>query len=232
MLDQPPFFAQQGSYLVNQNQFGMQQAIVMHNQFHTVNVQRYQGVSAKKVQARQPALGCNTHLGTFRCEKISSTKASLVSNDPTSNGSGKSVFPFGPKHAEHARSLYQSKAPKPQFQQVLPQDKGRSYLFGYPVSGTKKQPNLYEKKTDDQVPCIVTCESREKVLKVASISTRPNKTQNNEVNKMKTFSGFVENGYNEKLDQLTTKKSIDFLNNNDNIDLSDAPIFQILSEIG
>lgn len=105
------------------------QAMVKHNKNSTVNVQRYQRVSAEgaqamqpaqgyntryqrvfteRAQAIQPAQGCNTRLGTFQSKKIRSTKASIVSDGLASNGSGNPVFAFGPKHAERARNLNQS----------------------------------------------------------------------------------------------------------------------------
>jgi len=105
------------------------QAMLKLNKNSTVNVQRYQRVSAERAQAMQPAQGyntryqrvsaertqamqlaqgCNTRLGTFRSTKISCTKASIVSDGLASNGSGNPVFAFGLKHAERARNLYQS----------------------------------------------------------------------------------------------------------------------------
>jgi len=107
----------------------------------------------------------------------------------------------------------------------------RDYLFRETVSYTKKQPNVYHNKMDDQVPRIVACEPFEKVLKVASISAMLNKKQDNKVSKLKTFSSLPKNGNNEKFDQIATKKSINILYNKENIDLSNAPIFQILCEI-
>jgi len=102
------------------------------------------------------------------------------------------------------------------------------YLSGNSVSVTKKRPTLIPDKLDGPIPFTVAFEPYKTVLKVANIAPRLEKTQSR---KPKTLFGFLENGHNEKVDQVTIKKSIDFLDNEDEIDLSNAPIFQILCEI-
>jgi len=248
MLVKQPFqkeyaFAQQGSYLISQKMFGIQQAVVKHNQFRPVVVQGYQALSAEKVQARKPGLGCNTHLDTYRSNGFCRNKARFVYGSSAGNGCVKSelfscndsgkkrkVFAFGPKHAEHARRFYQLKNVNPQLEQVLVAPCRYNYgpmqiqyeqtqVRGY-LSGTRK--------LDGAVSSVVASEPYETVLKVANISPMPDKKLEN---KPETLFGFLENGHNENVDQVNAKKSIDFLDNEDEIDLSNAPIFQILCEI-
>lgn len=125
---------------------------------------------------------------------------------------------------------------KPQFEQVLvapcrynygpmqiqyEQTQVRGYLSGESLSDIKSR------KSDGAVPSVVASEPYEIVLKVANISPMPDKQQEN---KPETLFGYLENGHNENVDQVNAKKSIDFLDNEDEIDLSNAPIFQILCE--
>jgi len=264
MLVERPFpneyaFAQQKNYLLNQRLFGLQEVMVIYNQFPILTIQRYQGSSAEKVQARQPGefvQRCNNHVGSIGFEPISSGKANSVSSGPSFKGCGKlkrvvrsnypaikpEVFAFGPKHAEHARRFYQSKRASPQFEQVLvppcqsnyfpmqiPYEltQGGGYFSGGSVSNRKKRPTQYPCELDGPVPFIVASSPCETVLKVANISPRPGKMQ---CNKPKTLFDF-ENDNKEKVDQVTTKKAIDVIDNEDEIDLSNAPIFQILCEI-
>merc|ERR1719193_1488927 len=93
MLFEGPFqkgaFAQQGSYRMNQRPFGLWWVMVKQNQFPKVKWEGFQAVWARKFQARQPALGCNTHLNILRSELIGSTEGSIVSGSLTINGCGK-----------------------------------------------------------------------------------------------------------------------------------------------
>jgi len=254
MLVERPFlteyaFAQQGSYVINQHIIGLQQVMMgKKNQFSTVNDWGYHRVSAEKIQARQPALGCN---GTLSYKPINSVRTSYVSGRPTSDGFcepkrdrevKQEVFAFGPKHAEHARRYYQSKRAKSQFEQALvapcranygpiqiqyEQMQGGGCLSGEPISSMNKRPTLYPYKLNGPKP-FATSEPYETVVKVANISPRPDKKL---ANKPKPSFCVLENGHHEKVDGVTEKKSIDFLDNKNEIDLSNAPIFQILCEI-
>jgi len=264
MLVERPFSneyacARQESYLLNQPLFGLQEVMMIYNQFPTVTTQRYQGSSVEKVQAREPGefvQRCNNNLGSIGFEAISRGKANSVSSGSSFKGCGKlkrvvrsnypaikpEVFAFGPKHAEHARKVYQTKRANLQFEQVLvppcqsnyfplqiPYEltQGGGYLSGGSASNRKKRPTQYPCKWDGPLPFIVASAPCETVLKVANILPRPGKTQ---CNKPKTFCDF-ENGNNQKVDQVTTKKTIDVIDNEDETDLSNAPIFQILCEI-
>jgi hypothetical protein len=260
MLVERPFpkeyaFAQQGSCPINQHVFGLQPVMMKQNQFPTRNVQGYRGLSAEK--AWQRTLGCNTRMGAFSSWPICSTKASFASGYSTNSGFGKpkrvlgsnnpemqqEIFAFGPKHAEHARRLNQSKGGNQQYQQILAlpcrsdygpmqnlyeQTQGRGFFSREPVSCVKKQPVQYPYISDGPLQLTVESEPLEIVLKVANISSRPDKKQ---FHKPKAVFGFLENGHNEKVEHVRAKKSIDFLDNEDEIDLSNAPIFQILCEI-
>jgi len=196
-------------------------------------------------------------LNILRSELIGSTEGSIVSGSLTINGCGKlkmvarssnpemkqEVVAFGPKHAEYARRFYRSNGAKPQFEQVLTspypsnygpmqisyqRTQGRGFQSGEPVSNIKKQPTLHPCKWGDKVQLIVECEPYEIVLKVAHISPRPDKKLGK---KPKTFLVFLENSHNEKVDLVTAKKSTDFLDNENEISLRNAPIFQILCEM-
>jgi len=134
------------------------------------------------------------------------------------------VVAFGPKHAEHARRVYQSKGTQPiqEFMQIMAPSyrpnydsmqvsrhisqlsKG-SYLLGEHVHHRSvNQTAWYTDSLKAQVPVPVTSQHNETVLKVAKISPR-------------------EHGL--------AKKSDVFQDGGCEIDLSNAPIFQILCEI-
>merc|ERR1719285_240505 len=68
----------------------------------------------------------------------------------------------------------------------------------------------------------------ETILKEAKISPRPNEKQ---TSRQKTIRGFGEKLLREKVTVRTSVKSIDFQSKEMGMDLSDAPLFQILCEI-
>jgi hypothetical protein len=250
-------FAQQGSYWQNQHRFGLQQVIVKQNLISKMEYQGSQGVSEEKVQVRLPALGleCNTHLNILRSESFG-TEGSSVSGSMTNYACGEpkmvvrssspemnqEVLAFGPELAEYARRFYQSKPAKLRLEEVLIAPCRSNYgpmhisyqreqvraFFSEHVSNMKEPPTLYPFNWSDQVQLIVECEPCETVLKVANISPRPDKKLGN---KPKTFVGFLENMHNGKVDHVVAKKSTNFLHNELEISLSDAPIFQILCEM-
>jgi hypothetical protein len=220
--------------------------------------QGYQEVSAKKVQAREPAHLYNTYLNTLSSESKSGSKVSFISSGQTVNRCGKlkrvacsnnpemkqEVFAFGPQHAERARRFYQSKGCKSLFEQVfgppyrslygskqIPFQRTHfgSLVSGEDISDLKKWSALrLNRDSHSRVRFSVASEPSETVLRVANISPKPDKKQGT---KPRSLYGVLENGHSEKVDQGTLKKLTDSLYNEDKIDLSTAPIFQILCEI-
>jgi len=250
-------FAKQGSYPINQHVFGLQHVMMKQNRFPSRNVREFRELSAQKVQTSQPALGCNTHMGADSSKPTGSTKVSFASGYSINSGFGtpkralgsnsiemqREVSAFGPKHAEQARRLNQSKGGKQQYAQVLvlpyrpnhgpiqnsyEHTQGRGFFSRELVFNLKKQPTQYTYKSDVPIQFIDASEPLEIVLKVANISSRSGKKQ---LKKPKAVSSILENGYYEKVDHVCATKSIDFLDDEDEVDLSNAPIFQILSEI-
>merc|ERR1719285_1493967 len=170
----------------------------------------YPGVSAE----RQAMASFNTSLKSISSQPISNTNSSLISRAAASGSrhGRKAINPkitekisaFGPKHAEHARRIYQKGIQSQEFRQVL--------LPSY-------RPNHMQAS----IP-----QSNETVLRVATITPRPSKKQ---LQKQKTW---LVPGV--KLLQNTTekglwKKSVDSQSSISEIDLSNAPVFQMLCEI-
>jgi len=251
MLVERPFqkgcaFTQQGSCLIN---------LPLKVEYKECN-QGYQEVSAEKVQAREPARLYNTYLNTLSSESKSGSNVSFISSGQTGNRCGKlmgatcsnhpdmkqEVFAFGPQHAEHARRFYQSMGCKPLFEKVLgppyrslygsmqiPFQRTHfgSYLSGEDISDLKKWSALcLNRDSQCRVRFSVASETSETVLKVANISSKPDKKQGS---KPRSLYGVLENGHSEKVETL--KKLTNSLDKEEKIDLSTAPIFQILCEI-
>lgn len=247
-----------GSYR-RQEIFGVQHVMQQLRQLPTDNFQEYYGVSREQNQGWQQTLGCSNYTAAMSCEQngyntnsISGgamhnqgreSKRVLGRNNPNLR---QQVSAFGPKHAEHARRFYKSKRMQPVFQHDLippyrPSDcpiqvsyikqtqakKGPDFL-GEPVfKRTMNQTTLYTDPVCRQVPVPVTFE-HEAVLKVAKISSRPDKKQQNN---SKVFQSFSKKLFKINMDKDTGKKSMNSQDVEDDIDLSNAPVFQILCEI-
>jgi len=260
MLVERPFMreyacAQQGSYLRHQQLLELQLAMKKLQQFPIENFQRYHEVQEDKAHRWQHVPRFNSHMASINTEPISYINPSLVSEGAAYRRSKASKRPahrncpmikqeiaaFGPKHAEHARRFYQSKGTQP-FKQVMvppyqpnygPMQVSRhrktqvtkgSYLVGEPVHDRSvNQTVLYTDSLKGQVPVPVTSQLYETVLKVAKISPRPNKKQPTKTIGVKLLNHKVEQGLAKKSDVLQDSES--------EIDLSNAPIFQILCEI-
>jgi hypothetical protein len=252
--------AQQASYRRNQQHFGVQSITEKLKQFPTEHFQLYHGVSEGQHQRWQPTFGCSTNVavnssGPSR-HNINSTFGGPVQDDSMEFNILESlsvpkmkqeVFAFGPKHAEQARWFYQSTLTQPEFHpDVVPtfipnngsvqvpyikqtQSCKESDLLG--ESDFKRTINNSTSYTDPfshEVPLSVSSEN-EAVLKVAKISSRPDKKQAKD--SKSSFFDFSENLSKNKIDQGTLKQSIDSEDIEDYIDLSNAPVFQILCEI-
>lgn len=152
------------------------------------------------------------------------------------------VSAFGPKHAEQARRFNQSKGGYQQYAQVLvlpyrpnhgpiqnsyEHTQGGGFFSRELIFDLKKPPTQYTYKSDGPIQFIAASEPLEIVLKVANISSRSGKKQ---LKKPKAVSSFIDKAYYETVDVCATK-SIDFLDDEDEIDLSNAPIFQMLCEM-
>lgn len=250
--------AQQGSYLRHQQLLELQLAMKKLKQFPIENFQRYHEVQEGKVHRWQPVARFNSQMASISTEPISYINSSLVSEGAAYRRSKESKRPvhrnfpkikqevaaFGPKHAEHARRFYQSKGtqPKQKFRQVMvppyrpnygPMQVSRhkktqvtkeSYLLGEPVHDRSvNQTALYTDSLKGQVPVPVTSQPNETVLKVAKISPRLNKKM-----PMKTIGVKL---LNHNVEQGLAKKSDVFQDSGSEIDLSNAPIFQMLCEL-
>jgi len=230
-------FTQQGSYLRNKPICGLQDVITKLNQFSIMKNQGCSGVTVEQIRACQPTVGCITRVEFVSSEQTSRTNASLLSGGNTIQGYGKStilgrssysknkpgVSAFGPKHAEYARRIYQSKGAIPRFGQVLVPSLRSNYgpmqayserlqvrdrFAGERVFNIKNR-LIYPEKTNGAVSVCVASEPHETVLRVANISPRPKK----EFNKTK---------------QLSLSQSRDFYESKD---VSNAPLFKILCEL-
>jgi len=159
----------------------------------------------------------------------------------------KEVSAFGPKHAEHARRFYQSKGTQShqEFQQVMvppyrpnygpmqvscqrnTEVTREGYLLGEPVfDRSVNQIALCTDSVKGQVPVSVTSQPYETVLKVAKISPRPSEKQ-----PTTTKTGFGVKLVNKKVEQGLLNQSHGSQDSRSEIDLSNAPIFQMLCEI-
>jgi len=250
--------AQQGSYLRDQKLSEIQHVMKRLEQFPMGNFQGVNKVSAYSVQAGWPIIdGCSTHLassseptGYINQRLVSGGSPCSRSNELTKasihDGSKlkQEVSAFGPKHAERARRIYQENQ---RFQRVLaplhgptfgpvqvscyektPLNEG-SNLLGQPAfGGAPKQTTLYSNSTKSLVPGNVAYHSLTKVIRIAKISPRPKKKQGNESKLSFSFGGEPPN---KRLDHVSEKKSEDFRGSGLEMDLSNAPLFQILCEI-
>jgi len=248
------FCAQQGSYLRDQKLSEIQHLMKRLEQFPIGNFQESNTVSAYAAQAGWPIIyGCSTRLAS------SSEPTDYINQRLVSGGSPFSrskelrkasihdnsklkqeVSAFGPKHAERARRIYQENQ---RFQQVLPPLHGPTFgpvqvtcyektprnkgsnLLGQPAfGGAPKRATLYSNFTKSQVSGNVASHSLKKVIRVAKISPRPKKKQGEEPKLSFSFGG-------EPPNKRLEKKSEDFIGSGIDMDLSKAPLFQILCEI-
>jgi len=158
------------------------------------------------------------------------------------------VSAFGPKHAEHARRFYQSKRTqsiqKYQTDMVpryLPNYESRQvsfhkntrvteggYLLGEPVADRSVKTALHTDSIKGQVPGHFMSQPYETVLKVAKISPRPSKKQ---LSKSLTSNGLGVKLLKHKVEAGIVRKCDVFQDSGSEVDLSNAPVFQILCEM-
>jgi len=243
MLVERPFmreyvYTQQGSYVRHQKQSELEFAMEKLKQFPQQNFQKYR-------EAR-----FNSHMACVSTKPISYLN-SRVSEGATYRKNNESKTPvhkkiskikqeiaaFGPKHAEHARRVYQSKRTQPlqEFMQTYPPNydpkqvsrQGRSQVTKESYLPREQVPDrsvnhtaLYTDSLKGRVPFPVKYKPNESVLKVAKITPRPNKNQ-----PMRTT------GLYHKVEHGLAKKSVVFQDSGCELDLSNAPIFQILCAI-
>jgi hypothetical protein len=244
------------SYLRNQHSVG-NRVMEEHNLFRTSNFQVYEGISGDQKQGWQPTQGCSTQVAAITCVPVSYSNTNLIRGGSADKGCTGSksevcrndsrmkqeVSAFGPKHAEYARRFYQFKGAQSLFQQNMlgayrlnygPMEVSnikpsltnrRGDLQGEPVwKIALNKATLYTDSVSRQVPEPVAFQE-EPVLKVAKISSRPVKSNNSKV-----YPSFSEQLFNSKMDQKTLK-SIKYQDLEDDIDLANAPVFQILCKI-
>jgi len=261
MVAQHPFMGgydcvQQGSY--QGKLFGVKRTMKNVQQLPTDNFQVYRGVSAMQGHEWQPTTRCGTQMGSLSCEpkgySTNSTSEGLAHDGYRESTSlervnypkmKKEVSAFGPKHAEHARRLYRTEGLQSQVQLDLAPPCLQNYcpmqvsytkqtltnkesiLLGDPVFERTINRKTYTDQVSRQVAVPVTLQ-QEAILKVAKISPRPNEK---ELKNPKIYSGLNERIGSYKMDQGAVKKSVDARNIEEEMDLSKAPVFQILCEI-
>jgi len=245
----------QGSY--QRELYEVKRVMGKLQQLPTDSFQVYHGVSVEQYQGWQPIIRC--HMGAFSyepiCFNINSTSGGTAYNGCRESKSvvgrnyskaKQEVSAFGPKHAEHARRFYQSKGTHPESQRNLAPPYRPNYcpmqvsyikqaqanikrdLLGESVfERTINSTRLYNEPVSRQVPVAVASQY-EAVLKVAKISPRPNKKQ---PENPESGVGVSERVLRYQMDEGKLKKPIDSQNVEDDIDLSKAPVFQILCEI-
>jgi len=177
---------------------------------------RYHEIHEVKVHRLQPAGMFNSHMAFMTTKPISylnsrvsegaayrrsqKSKRPVHSNFPKIN---QEVAAFGPKHAEHARRVYQSRGTQP-FQKF-----NQTTFYNDPLKG--------------QVPVPITSQTYETVLKVAQISPRSYEKQPTKTSGLKVLHHKAERGLPKK-SNISRDRGCE-------IDLSNAPIFQTLCEI-
>jgi hypothetical protein len=251
--DKYPYF-QQESYLSNQQFFGVHCA--MDRLILTNNIQGYHGGSAWPDYGWQPPIGCSTHVAAISCEPLSHNINSICGGPARNecvvfNSAECRSFPkmkqeisaFGPKHAEHARRFYQSTRIQPGYRRdlVAPSrpnyghkqvshikptlsKEGGNFVGESVFKRSMNRLTLQADSVTRQVPVPLSSQ-QEVVLKVAKISSRPDKKQPSD---LKTSFSFSERYLkNNNLGQPSTYSEDD----ENDIDFSNAPVFQILCEI-
>jgi len=148
------------------------------------------------------------------------------------------VTAFGPRHAEHARRFYQSEGKKPDLRKVMVTPYRRHTY--YSQSGSNNGSNvpgdpIFTSANNSTTSYTMAPMGRETlpkisrpaetVLKVAKISTKPNRM------KPKTSACVGLSFVNNNIDDGLTEMSDDFQGSRIEIDLKNAPLFQILCEI-
>jgi len=154
------------------------------------------------------------------------------------------VTAFGPRHAEHVRRFYHSEEKKPELRHAMVSAYRPNYgpmeasyyrqselnngsnLLGDSVfnRGVNNSTTWCTKSAMGGISSPMISRPSETVLKVARISPRPDRKQ------PKTSSRVGVTIVNKTIDGLQ-RKSNDFLDSKLEMDLKDAPLFQILCEI-
>jgi len=196
-------------------------------------------------------------LSSISSKPISNSNSSQISGAAASGSTGlrKAMYPknteevsaFGRKHAEHARRFYQKGIQIQEFRQGLLQSyrsnycsmqvsnhmqarvtKGRHSLGEQVFDSGIKREAFHGDLVTSQLGAAVIPQSNETVLKVATITARPCKKQ---VQKKKTSLVSSLKLLENKREKRLWKKSVDFQLSKSEIDLLNAPLFQILCEI-
>jgi hypothetical protein len=250
-------YFQQESYLSNQQIYDVHS--LMDSLIPTNSSQVYHGGSVLPDYGWQPPPGCSTHVAAIICEPLSHSINSALGGPPPNeymvfNSAERRSFQkmkqevsaFGRKHAEHARRYYQSTKIQPGYRKevVAPirPNYGRRQVTHTKQTQSKQGSNLLRdsvfKRSMNrstleanaairQVPVPVSSQ-QEVVLKVAKISSRPDKNQPID---SKTLFSFNERLLKNNVHEGLVKTPIDSEDDKNDIDLSNAPVFQILCEI-
>jgi len=246
-------YSQQETYLKNQGTMELQRVMEELKPFPMQRNQRNDNGFL--------ANGSRGHLTQIECYAIASSLSSLQTvHNRQSYSSGGSVsrgtrqpksvcrsftkmnhevIAFGPSHAEHARRFYHSEGKKPELRkvEVPPYQRATyysqrgfnngSYVPGDRIfnTGANNSTTSYTMAPMGRVSFPKISGPAETVLKVAKISPKPKRMR------PKTSSCVVVTVVNKNVDDGVTEKSDDFRSNRIEIDLENAPLFQILCEI-
>jgi len=241
-------------YIRNQQVLELKGMMKKLNQFPVEHFEGYHEVPV----GRRSMPGFNTALTSISSQPVLNTNSCWVSEAPAcgSTKQNKAVFPkiteevsaFGPKHAEYAKRFYQSNRLQSQdFKQVaVPTHQPnycpmqvsnhsnhiqttitkRCYRLGEQVFDTGvNHAAFYGESIKSYLRDAVRPPLNETTLKVLKISPRPSKKQ-----LMKTKSLFMKI-VNNRVEKGLGEKSVDSQASEQEMDLSSAPLFQMLGEI-
>jgi len=246
-------FVQQECYLRDQRHIMLMRVMEEMRSFPAIQNHGYLGATAEKVLGWQTTQTCNTHVPPVSSNPIKCMNPGYLSSAPRNNLSWESkrttpnknkreVSAFGPREAEHARRFYQSIGSKPDFRPGL----ASHYRPSFDPMANSNHPKwgVWERhclpranrpvhrattcsdSADCQVYVPVKCQPKETVLKVARISPRPDMMQSKTLKTSFSFGSKLP----IKKERLV-KKSSEFHETGLEMDLKNAPLFQMLCEI-
>jgi len=223
-------YSQQETYLRDNRIIELQRAMEELKPFPMQKNEEYNnGVLAQGLQQSQRE--CNTIASSLSSKLSAHNNRSYFSGGTAYRGMRQSesvcrsftkmndeVTAFGPKHAEHARRFYQSEAKEPELRQAM--------VASYRPNYTPMKVSYYrESGVNNGSYSLRYPVTKPAMVKVARISPRPNRMR------PKTSFGFGVTTVNKKQYDGLLRKSDDFQDSRCEMDLKNAPVFQILCEI-
>jgi len=188
--------------------------------------------TTRKHEVQAIPVGCNpigfmktSHMSNgLWCKEIRGPKMMCLS--PIKRKS--EVTAFGPKHAEHARRFYKSTGRQPEFPQNLGLQDGTKVSpmevsnYRIPSCNSVIQTSGSSCCAKSKIYVPIKSQPQEMVLKMARISPRPSRMQ------FQTPKASL--GFGDKFPTMV-KKSNSFHKTRHEMELKDAPIFQMLCEM-